>query len=168
MKHFFVSVLVVVIISVLAVAAARAQDVIAIGWVEEVRIYPGGVLIRAKIDTGARTASLNAQEIRRFVKEGKDWVAFSVKTKDGQTLHFEEPIFRVVKIKEHGAPSDERPVVLLGICLGNHFAQDQVNLADRSNFNYQMLIGRRFLKTHFAVDPNLSFTAKPNCPDAKP
>ena len=51
----------------------------------------------------------------------------------------------------------------LGICLGNVYKEVEVNLEDRSKFNYQLLIGRSYLKNSFLVDASATFTLKPNC-----
>jgi hypothetical protein len=56
-----------------------------------------------------------------------------------------------------------RPVIRLGICLGNVYKEVEVNLQDRSKFNYQMLIGRSYLKNSFLVDASATFTVETNC-----
>ena len=52
---------------------------------------------------------------------------------------------------------------MLGICLGTIYKEVEVNLVDRSHFNYQLLIGRNFLIDSFLVDPSLTFSTKPKC-----
>jgi hypothetical protein len=66
-------------------------------------------------------------------------------------------------IKQHGAESATRPVIRLGICLGNVYKEVEVNLQDRSKFNYQLLIGRSYLKNSFLVDASATFTIKTQC-----
>ena len=134
-----------------------------IGWVERVRIYPGNFEIHAKIDTGAKTSSLNAPNMKIFRRDGEDWVSFAVTNRRGKTRKFEERIVRIAKIRRHGGNIQQRPVVMLGICVGSVFQKTQVNLIDRNNFNYQMLIGRRFLSKQVVVDPGRTFIAKPSC-----
>jgi hypothetical protein len=43
------------------------------------------------------------------------------------------------------------------------YKEVEVNLEDRSKFNYQLLIGRSYLKNSFLVDASATFTLKPNC-----
>ncbi|MNN29972.1 hypothetical protein D3C81_1436000 [compost metagenome] len=59
----------------------------------------------------------------------------------------------------------KRPVIELDLCLGGIQRTVEVNLADRSSFNYPLLIGARALRDFgAAVNPARRFTAgKPNC-----
>ena len=140
-----------------------AADKAMVGWVERVRIYPGDFEVYAKIDTGAKTSSLNAPNMKVFRRGDEDWVSFEVTNRRGKTRKFEEKIVRTSKIRRHGGNIQQRPVVMLGICVGSVFQKTQVNLIDRKNFNYQMLIGRRFLSKQVVVDPGRTFIATPSC-----
>ena len=134
-----------------------------VGWVERVRIYPGDFEIVAKIDTGAKTSSLNAPNMDIFRRQGEDWVRFEVTNRQGKTRKFEEKIYRISRIRRHGGRIQQRPVVMLGLCVGRVFRKTQVNLIDRNNFNYQMLIGRRFTGEQVLVDPGRTFITKADC-----
>ena len=142
---------------------SNSQAKLVVGWIENVNIYPGNLYIRAKMDTGAKNSSLNAAQIKKFERNGEIWVHFSVIDRKGKKFNFEKKVLRDVKIKEHGSEPDMRPAIILGICLGTVFKEVEVNLEDRSKFNYQMLIGRSFLKNSFIVDPSAIFTTKPKC-----
>jgi hypothetical protein len=144
-------------------AGSSASDRPVVGWVERVKIYPGEFEIHAKIDTGAKTSSLNAPNMQIFKRDGEEWVSFEVTNRKGKSRKFEEKIVRVSRIRRHGGRLQRRPVVMLGVCVGNVFRQTQVNLIDRKNFNYQMLIGRRFLTDRVVVDPGRTFIARPSC-----
>jgi hypothetical protein len=140
---------------------AQAKEVV--GWLEKVGIYPGNLTIYAKLDTGAKNSSLNASHITVFERDGEQWVRFDVTSRYGKTATIERKVKRVVKIKRHGAKSQARFAINLGICLGNSYKEVEVNLAERSDFLYQMLIGRSFLGGSFIVDPSAKYTTKPNC-----
>ena len=144
---------------------ADAKEKPVIGWVERVRIFPGNFEIHAKIDTGAKTSSLNAPNLQIFTRDGAEWASFDVTNRRGVTKHFEQKIFRTAKIRRHGGRYQRRPVVMLGVCVGSVYQVTQVNLVDRNNFNYQMLIGRRFTAGRIVVDPGRTFIAKPECKD---
>lgn len=133
------------------------------GWLEKVCIYPGNLVIHAKLDTGAKNSSLNASHITEFTRNGEQWVRFKVTSRYGKTVTFERKVQRVAKIKRHGAEPQIRFSVRLGICLGSSYEEAEVNLVNRSDFNYQMLIGRSFLKGNAIIDPSLKYTTKPNC-----
>ena len=51
----------------------------------------------------------------------------------------------------------------MAICLGSHYMETDVNLVDRSNFDYQMLIGRNFLAGNVLIDPASTYVAEPAC-----
>ena len=135
-----------------------------IGWVERVRVFPGNLLMMAKIDTGADNSSIHATSIESFKKNDEQWVRFTVTPIQGDPKVIERPIFRLTQITRHGAPDEDRLVVKMGICLGPVYKEDmEVNLADRSNFEYKMLIGRSFLRGEAMVDPSKEFTQEPQC-----
>ncbi len=137
-----------------------------VGYVERARIYPGNLSLRAKMDTGAKTSSLNAPNISFFNRGNKQWVTFDVINKKGKKIQIEKEILRSADIKQNGIlsfASQKRPVIMLGICLGSVYKEVEVNLVDRSHFNYQLLIGRNFLIDSFLVDPSLTFTHKAKC-----
>jgi len=134
-----------------------------VGFTETVRIFPGDLPIRAKIDTGARTSSLHAEDILSFERDGRLWVKFHVTNRDNRTLMFERPVVRQVKIKSLSGPALSRPVVMLGICVGDVFRVTEVNLSNRLGFNFQLLVGRRFMRQALVVDPGRQFTRDPRC-----
>ncbi|MBO1539770.1 ATP-dependent zinc protease [Pseudomonas sp. OA65] len=134
----------------------------------------GGKVLKAKMDTGALTASLSAKDIETFTRDGDDWVRFRLATKDADNKVYEHKIARISKIKtrsEEDEDDDEkiaptkRPVVDLELCLGNVKRTVEVNLTDRSSFNYPLLIGAKALREFgAAVNPARRFTAdKPDC-----
>ena len=46
-----------------------------LGWVEEGLILPERVAVKFKLDTGALTSSMHAENIDHFEKDGEDWNA---------------------------------------------------------------------------------------------
>ncbi|OOQ42683.1 ribosomal protein S6 glutaminyl transferase [Pseudomonas fluorescens] len=134
----------------------------------------GGQVLKAKMDTGALTASLSAKDIETFKRDGEDWVRFRLGTKDANNKVYEHKIARISKIKTRSEEEEEdsdmnaptkRPVVDLELCLGNVKRTVEVNLTDRSSFNYPLLIGAKALREFgAAVNPARRFTAdKPDC-----
>lgn len=125
-------------------------------------------------EIGALTASLSAKDIERFQRDGEDWVRFRLATKDSDGKVYEHKLARISKIKNRaeeeddggeGADVTKRPVIDLEVCLGDTKRTVEVNLADRSSFNYPLLIGAKALRElGAAVNPARRFTAgKPAC-----
>jgi hypothetical protein len=139
------------------------KDLQVVGWVERVSLFSTNLKIKAKLDTGARNSSINANHIEEFKRDGENWIRFKLKNWKGRTESIEARVIRMATIKQHGAKSATRPVIRLGICLGNVYKEVEVNLEDRSKFNYQMLIGRSYLKNSFLVDASTTFTIEPHC-----
>jgi hypothetical protein len=54
--------------------------------------------------------------------------------------------------------------VMLDLCLGDHVAATEVNLVDRSNYKYPLLIGRMFLSDRFMVDSSSTHLVTSHCP----
>ncbi|MBF7730782.1 retropepsin-like aspartic peptidase RloA [Pseudomonas sp. N040] len=131
------------------------------------------VEVAAKLDTGAKTASLSARDIQRFKRSGEPWVRFYLAIDDTHQHPIEKPLARISKIKRRSGDIDPdesksytaRPVIELDICMGKTLQSVEVNLTDRSAFQYPLLIGSEALKSFSAlVDPSLKFAAgKPDC-----
>ncbi len=145
-----------------AASASQGKDIF--GWVEHVLVGKTRLSMKAKLDTGAETSSLDALEIKKFRRSGKRWVEFVVADSDaGRRVSFKKPLLREVRIKRHDGRSQLRPVVAIEICLGDHLKRVQVSLTDRSEFLYPVLLGRRALEGIAVVDPELSLTSIPGC-----
>ncbi|QKE63213.1 ATP-dependent zinc protease [Aquipseudomonas campi] len=129
--------------------------------------------VAAKLDTGAKTASLSARDIKRFKRDGETWVRFYLAIDDAHEHPIERPLARISKIKrragdydpEEGKTYTARPVIELNVCMGKTQRTIEVNLTDRSAFQYPLLIGSEALKRLDAmVDPSLKYAAgKPGC-----
>lgn len=127
-----------------------------IGAVEQVRVIPGNLLFDARIDTGATTTSLGVDEMEILNEDGEDWV--KIKINGHESKH---KVIKITKIKQHGDDSIKRPVIRLRLILGDVSESVDVTLADRSNFQYKLLIGRNFLYERFIVDVSLKHTRTP-------
>ncbi len=137
-----------------------------IGWVETVKVFPGGFSLKARIDTGAKGSSINAPRVESFEKNGEPWVRFDLTNASGKRkIQIERKVERLVKIKRKGQRAKERKVIRLGICLGDRFEELEMSLADRRGFNYPVLIGRLDLEKRFGVwiDPGVKHTLSPIC-----
>ena len=148
-----------------SISAARksSQKRTIVGFTESAQILPRDIVSRAKVDTGARTSSLHAQDIIPFTRNGRLWVRFHITNRENRTQMFERPVVRHVRIKDLTGPSLSRPVIMLGICVADVFRVTEVNLSNRTGFNFPLLIGRRFMRQAIMVDPGRQFTRAPRC-----
>lgn len=135
------------------------------GWVERIEILPEGISLKAKMDTGATTSSLNALNTQTFRRDGKRWIAFDIidPTDADNTVRMERPITRHVRIVRHGGELQRRPVVSIGLCIGPHYREEEMSLIDRTELNYQALVGRNHMRGIILVDSAETFLQKPRC-----
>ena len=155
------------------------------GLHEMVHIRELGITVPAKLDTGAETASLSARHIKTFECDGVEMVEFDLAVsrddREEWGIAVEQwddvvmPLAGYVRIKRraenlHDGERDfsRRPVVELTVCMGQRREAIDVNLTDRSEFRYPLLMGSQALQRLGAlVDPSLSLSVgQPGCRDA--
>lgn len=139
--------------------AAKAPKAI-IGWREWCALpdlaLPG---VLAKIDTGAKTSSLHAFDIRPGTR-GEDWLAFSVhpvQRRRKPVVHCEARCVDIRAITSSNGKSEERPVIETTLVLGPWTFVSEITLTNRDEMGFRMLIGRQSLNRRFVVDPSLSY-----------
>lgn len=158
-------------------SAGDVNNKIIFGLHEKANLPELNLKLEAKLDTGAVSASLSATDIESFTKDGDDWVRFKSGVEGKKNKTYELPVEKTVKIRRRKSDIDDddktytrRYVVMLEVCVGDHQVPMRVNLADRTNFNYPLLIGSEGLKDLGAiVDSSQEFSAgKPKkCTDKK-
>ena len=164
----------VVLLSALLSLPALAAEPTLYGRYEYLQLPELGQTLKAKMDTGAYTASLSARDIQNFKRDGEEWVRFRLAATGADDSVYEHRVARISKIKNRADEGDEdpaaadvskRPVIDLQLCLGNQLRTVEVNLTDRSSFNYPLLIGAKALREFgAAVNPARRYTAdKPDC-----
>ena len=144
---------------------AAPKQKLVMGWLESIFIKPWNRRLTAKLDTGAKTSSLHADNIEHFSKAGEDWVRFNLGDIEDNRLapiRVEKPLVRTVNIKCRGddCQPSKRDVVVLTVCKNGRDFEAEFNLVDRSNFNYPVLLGRSFLKGVALVDAEETFLFK--------
>jgi len=136
------------IIAILSCTALYAEDrtKILIGAVEEVVLFPWGVKLPARIDTGAGMTSLDVRDLTV-----KNRIAqFRLPEKYGNTL-ISLPIIRYCKVRSADSRR-RRPVVEIELCVGSKRMRVHANLNDRSQLEYPLILGRNVLNQGFMVD----------------
>jgi hypothetical protein len=145
------------------------REKLVMGWLESVYLKPWNLRVTAKLDTGAKTSSLHADDIEHFTKEGQEWVRFTLMgSEDNKPLVVERPMVRTAYIKERMARSSKRDVVRLVVCKNGRDYETEFTLVDRSNFNYPLLLGRSFLQDVALVDASATFLHKAENDSCRP
>jgi len=209
------SIIALLLIGVLGISVAQAAHVR--GWVEHARVMPNGLLMAAKLDSGAQTTSIHAEIIAagqiqedagapnllaepvdtavdindlmrvQMAADGTlddppsfepvpiadlssdvklpEMVKFRLTSRGGRTAVYSAQVVRWVSIRRRGGGSIVRPVVLMDLCVAGMRVRGEVNLADRTGFNYPVLIGRNMLSdAAISVDSGRRYASKRACP----
>ncbi|MBF8223859.1 retropepsin-like aspartic peptidase RloA3 [Halomonas sp. 328] len=160
------------VVALLLAAPLAADERPVLGWVEKATLEPWGIEVKAKLDSGALTSSLDAREIETFRRDGERWVRFRLDLEDeasGEVISetLELPRYRRVRLRGAGG-EDSRPVVLMDICVGGTIYEEQFSLRDRGDMNYPLLLGRRTIGHLGLLDVTTTFRQRPDCDDDSP
>jgi hypothetical protein len=156
-------------ISVLPVLAEENTDAgrgepIVLGYLEDVAVGGLGLAMKGKLDTGADTTSVHARDIEVYKRGKKDnWVRFRLIGKDGRSIRYDQNVIRFALIKTKTGGTLRRPVIHLPLCVNGKRGLAEINLADRDDFEYDILIGREFLAHRILVDPSQTFVGDGGC-----
>lgn len=146
------------IVSIFCMAILTAcfgQNTEVAGYVENVKI--NGILMPAKLDTGADVCSVDAEVVRTFKDGKKTYVEFNLINDKGEKINLTAQRVRVAQIKLRTGGHQDRPVVKLNVTIGSVSKDVEVNLADRERFEYRVLIGRNFLQYGVLVDSSKTY-----------
>ncbi len=143
-----------------------------IGWREWVALPElGGVSIQAKVDTGADSSSLHAFNQERFERDGIEYIRFELhprkRIKRG-ALQCEAELVMDRKVRNPGGRSELRPVISTPVVLNGVIIRALINLTERDEMSFRMLIGRRTMRGRFLVNPGRSYIGgKPEMKNSK-
>lgn len=115
--------------------------------------------IKAKIDTGAKTSSLHAYDIRIIKKNAKNFVCFKVhpiQKDDSVIVECEALLVDQRTVTDSGGHKEDRYVIQTTIQMGKLKKKIELTLTNRIGMKYRMLIGREALK-QFYIDPSQSY-----------
>ena len=136
-------------------------DLITLGWRERLALPQLGIgMLKAKLDTGARSSSLHVDTLEEFQRDGATWLRFTMHVGRRQPLCVacEAPALDRRVVTDTGGRRTERWFIRSEIQLaGQHFSVD-INLTDRRHMLFPLLLGRSALNGRFAVDPARSYT----------
>lgn len=113
--------------------------------------------IRARVDSGAKTSSIHAFNINRFVKGDSDWVRFEVhpvQKNDNILVRCEYPIVDKRAVKSSSGTSEMRYVINTPMKLAGECWDIQLTLTDRDAMGFRMLLGREAMNGRLIIDPS--------------
>ena len=116
--------------------------------------------VKARIDSGARTSSIQSQNIKIISKDEEEWVRFEITPiQENRSLKLicEAPLVDRRMVKSSSGVSEERLVIRTEVVVGKHRFDIELTLASRDTMEYRMLLGREALNERFLVHSSESF-----------
>ncbi|MHA2641803.1 MAG: ATP-dependent zinc protease family protein [bacterium JZ-2024 1] len=139
----------------------RRPTRVLIGWREWVALPDLRVpAIKVKIDTGARTSALHAENIEIFERRGlryaRFWV-FPVQRSRRNAILCEAPVVDRRTVTDSGGHREERWIIRTRIRIAEDEWETEVSLTNRDAMTFRMLLGRATLGRRFVIHPGASF-----------
>jgi len=132
-----------------------------IGWREWVGLPGLGIkAIKAKVDTGARSSSLHAFNLRQSERDGVTWVHFlvhPVQRRTDETIEVEAPVLDFRSVRSSSGKAETRPVIVTEVALFGTAWPVELTLASRDQMGFRMLLGRQAFRGRFLVDAGKSY-----------
>jgi ribosomal protein S6--L-glutamate ligase len=131
-----------------------------IGWREWVELPEWGLLLKAKIDTGAKSSSLDVEDIRLL---SDDRIAFNIHRlrKTDKVTPVEADLVKTLKVRSSNGVTQDRYVVRTTMRLCGVEKSILITLASRRRMIHRMLLGREALSDDFLIDAGVDHIATP-------
>ena len=127
-----------------------------IGRIEEVSLIDLGFNnLDSKIDSGASTSALHAQNIRRIKEGDKSFVVFRLLDKSHPSYEDNDiklPLYKIKRVKSSNGFTQKRYSIQTRMKLGKKIYRIEFTLTDRKDMKYPILLGTKFLKKTFLID----------------
>jgi len=132
-----------------------------VGWREWCALPELGLpLIKAKIDTGARTSCLHAFSVESYEKDGQKWVRFGMHPNQDDTdteVYCDAIVTDVRDVTDSGGHKETRFVISTHLVIGAQQWPIELTLTNRDTMLFRMLLGRTAMADKIMVDPGVSF-----------
>lgn len=138
-----------------------SESLITVGWREWVLLPDLKLpMIKAKIDTGARTSCLHAFNVEEFTKHEKEWVRFGIHPHQDDTeteIYCEAEVLDKRTVTDSGGHKESRYVISSNIVLGNESWPIEITLTNRDSMLFRFLLGRTAMENKIIVNPAKSY-----------
>ncbi len=116
--------------------------------------------VKARVDSGAKTSSLHAFNIKTFTRNGENWVSFDVhpiQKNDETVIRCEAPVMDRRSVRSSNGTSERRYVIRVPLTMGQDTWDVELTLTNRDTMGYRMLLGREAMQGRMLVDPSAHF-----------
>ena len=119
--------------------------------------------IRARIDSGAKTSSIQATEIKLIEKNDEDWVRFVVypiQKNSSVKVICQAKLIGKRSIKGSFGISEERLIITTPVSIGEDTFDIELSLANRNTMEFRMLLGREAMANRYVINPAVKHVQK--------
>lgn len=113
--------------------------------------------VKARVDSGAKTSSLHAFNIRGFKRNGVSWVSYElhpIQHNRQVIVRCESEVVDRRMVKSSSGVAEKRYVISTTLELSGQRWETEVTLANRDSMGYRMLLGRAAMVDRILVDPS--------------
>lgn len=136
-------------------------EMLTLGWREWVGLPQLGLpSIKAKVDTGARTSTLHAFEVKPFVENGANRVEFKIHPQQKNTKRVVVCVADIVderSVTDSGGHREQRWVISTPLSIGPYTWPIEITLTSRDSMMFRMLLGRTAMRGLAMVNPARSY-----------
>ena len=138
-----------------------SQDKVILGS-EEWCSFPelGIPIIKARVDSGAKTSALHAINIAPFIKNDSNWVKFDINPIQNNLktiIHCEAPLVDKRIVKSSSGFREQRYVIQTSLKIGDTNWPIEMTLTNRDSMGFRMLLGREAMSGRVLVDPEKQY-----------
>ena len=137
------------------------EKTLLLGWREWVGLPALDLpAIKAKVDTGARTSTLHAFELRTYTEDGQLKVEFKIHPKQRNLELVKTCTANVLGekvVSDSGGHKEQRLVIVTPLVLGAYSWPIEMTLTSRDDMLFRMLLGRTAIEGLAVVDPAKSY-----------
>lgn len=114
--------------------------------------------VKSKVDTGARTSALHAENIQILGPAGKvRFTVYPLLDEPELAVPCEADIFDLREVTCSNGEREMRPVIVTRLSVGGRTWPIEVGLTNRDGLQHRMLLGRQAIQPGMLVDPTRSF-----------
>jgi hypothetical protein len=137
------------------------SEILTLGWREWVGLPQLGLSrIKAKVDTGARTSTLHAFELRPFKENGRDRVEFKIHPQQRNSELIVTCVADIVDerpVTDSGGHREQRWIISTPLTIGAYTWPIEMTLTSRDSMMFRMLLGRTAINGLAVVNPAKSY-----------
>ena len=111
--------------------------------------------IKARVDSGAKTSSIQANNIKLIEKNNEEWISFEVNPmQENRSLAVKckAKVYDKRLVKSSSGISEVRYVIKSMVTIGTDTFEIELTLANRDAMEFRMLLGREALTDRYMID----------------